>query len=50
MRTNRLRTLLIAAVLVVSLLPTTSAFASHTPQSDVGDGRRLAPGRGGLPS
>ena len=32
MRTNRLRTLLIAAVLVVSLLPTTSALASDTPQ------------------
>ena len=30
-RTNRLRSLLIAAVLAASLLPTTSAFASHTP-------------------
>ena len=30
-RTNRLRPLLIAAVLVASLLPTTSALASHTP-------------------
>ena len=31
MRTNRLRSVLIAAVLVASLLPTTSALASHTP-------------------
>ena len=30
-RTNRLRPLLIAAVLAASLLPTTSALASHTP-------------------
>ena len=30
-RTNRLRPVLIAAVLVASLLPTTSALASHTP-------------------
>ena len=31
MRTNRLRSVLIAAVVVASLLPTTSALASHTP-------------------
>ena len=31
MRTNRLRSVLIAAVLVASLLPTTSVLASHTP-------------------
>ena len=31
MRTNRLRSVLFAAVLVVSLLPTTSVLASHTP-------------------
>ena len=31
MRTNRLRSVLIAAVVVASLLPATSASASHTP-------------------
>ena len=31
MRTNRLRSVLIAAILVASLLPATSALASHTP-------------------